>query len=446
MDVVLPAQNFVPRWYQLDLWNAISSGQKKRAVICWPRRHGKDRLCLHLMANGALMSGNPNHFGKIGNYVYVMPYQNQARRIIWNGIDSQGLRFLHSFPQDLWSNKNESEMFIRFKNGSTFQVLGGDDPDKLVGANPVGVVFSEYALTNPRCWQLIAPILIENDGWVVFNSTPRGMNHFRRVLDNGRSDNKRWYADFQTAKTLKVLDPEQLRELRKELMDEALFQQEAMCSFEAPMQGSYYATQFRFLSKNKRITKVPIEPTIPVQTGWDLGMDAMSIWFLQVVRKECRLVHYYENSGEGMPFYARYLRSWAAENNATYGTHWAPHDINVRELMGEGKTRLEAARELGIKFRMVKKHSVEDGIEATRNFLNSCWFDEDGCIRGVDALKNYRKEWDAERNCFKSRPLHDWSSHGADAIRTLAMGVKRRAQVDESKIPREYNVEYSVFG
>lgn len=437
-QVIMPAQGFQPRSYQIPLWKFIMNGGR-RAVLCLPRRHGKDISCINLAACMSLR--------RVGMYIYLFPYQNQARRVVWNGIDSQGRRFLHAWPKEVVSNKSESEMRLHLKNGSIIQVLGGDDPDKLVGMNPVGVVFSEYAMCDPMCWKLISPILNENQGWAIFNSTPRGQNHFSKILKHAQANPcndlnhpqpNEWYWQHETAKTLKVLTPEELRQMRDELQDEALFQQEAFCSFTSPMQGSYYDRQMKYLRSQNRITKVPPETRLPCHTAWDLGIaDSTVIWFFQQYGQEVRVINHYEMSGESLSAHIRYLKEYASTHNLTYGKHYAPHDIAVREFTS-GKSRIETARELGLRFEPVQKHSVEDGIEAVRNILQSCWFDGESCERGLDALTSYRKEWDSSRACFKSRPVHDWTSHSADAFRILAWGIRRSKTVDAKKQPTQY--------
>lgn len=438
----MPAQGFLPRWYQLNFWNFMMNGGR-RAVLCYPRRHGKDILSLNWMACASLQ--------RVGLYVYVFPLQNQARRVVWNGIDGGGKRFIDAWPKELIQSKSNTEMRLHLKNGSIVQIIGSDDPDKLVGMNPVGLVYSEFAMADPMSWKLVSPILAENGGWVVFNSTPRGMNHFSKLMNHAKAnawDQKtlpprpsQWFWQHETARTLKVLTPEDLRNMRDELQDEALFQQEAFCSFSSPMQGAYYDAQLKYLRKNNRIGKVPFEPRLPVHTGWDLGMDdATSIWFAQVHGKEVRLIDYYENSGEALPHYLSYLKSWASERNAIFGHHYAPHDIAVREYTS-GKSRIETARSLGFRMTPVKKHALEDGIAQVRNFLPLCWIDSEACERGIDCLASYRKEWDSTKAVFKNRPLHDWSSHGADSLRTLAWGMKLKNKVDEKKQPPKYTDE-----
>lgn len=433
IQTTLPADGWVPRWYQFSYWKYRRAGGK-RAVLVLPRRHGKDHLCLNDMAFSALTE-------RVGSYYYVMPYQMQARRIIWNGIDKGGRKFMDAFPRELVERKSDAEMRLHLKNGSIFQLVGGDDPDKLVGANPVGVVFSEFSLTNPLCWKLIAPILAENEGWATFNGTPRGKNHFWRMHLDAQARSDRWFHQYQNAADLRVLTKEQIRELRDELKDEALFQQEVFCSFESPLQGAYFATQFKFIDRNKRVASVPIEPRAPVHTAWDLGVDdSTAIWFFQTIGREIRIIHYLENSGEGLPYYATQLKEFSDRTLCVYGEHYAPHDINFREI-GTGRSRIETAKSLGIRFRPVKKLAKADAIEACRNVFPSCYFDSDSTERGVDCLRNYRKKWDETRMVFQNQPLHDWASHGADAFQTLAVGLGR--SIDKQDTEKK---EVAVYG
>jgi len=190
---------------------------------------------------------------------------------------------------------------------------------------------------------------------------------------------------------------------------------------EQEIDGAYYAKQFRAISAEKRITNVPIESTLPVHTYWDLGIsDAMSIWFVQDMGKEQRIINYYENSGEGLVHYINYLHDFRNMYGFVYGEHYAPHDIQVRELT-TGRSRLETASSLGINFNLVPNKSVADGIEAVRHVLPRCWFDAERCKDGINALRNYHKEWNERLNTYSDKPLHNWASHGSDAFRMFAI-------------------------
>ena len=366
---------------------------------------------------------------RVGLYIHVFPYANQGRRVIWNGIDRNGKKFLSAFPEDLIASRSDLEMRLILKNGSIYQILGADDPDKLVGINCIGAVFSEYALMDPKAFDLVRPILNENGGWAIFPSTPRGKNHFYNLIygkdgSPGAIKNPKWYVSIETITTTGAVDPSIVEEDRKMGVEETLIQQEYFCSFDAALQGSYYEMGMSMIVEMKRIGDVPHDPALEVHTAWDLGInDAMSIWCFQLNRGEPQMIRYIEGTGEGLAFYIKLLRDLANKGDWIYGTHFAPHDIASTDLI-TGKTRLVSARELGIRFTQVPKADVEDGIEAVRQLLPRCRFDEKNCYRGIEALKSYRKQWDDKLRVYRSKPLHDWASHPADAFRTMAMGLR----------------------
>ena len=221
------------------------------------------------------------------------------------------------------------------------------------------------------------------------------------------------------------------RLIAKGLMTQEEFDQKWYLSSDAAIKGAYYTTLLAAARKDGRMTRVPYDPALPVDTDWDLGIgDAMAIWFSQSLRSgEVRLIDYYEHSGEGFPHYAGVLK----EKGYVYGEHWAPHDIRVREL-GTGKSRLETARSHGIGFRIVRDIGVDDGIDAARLLLPRCWFDEEKCRAGLEALTFYRKGYNERLQMFTDKPLHDWSSHGADAFRGLA--VRHKVPPPRQSVPQ----------
>lgn len=441
MDITLPANNWKPRKYQLSFWQYMEKNHTSgaRAVIAWHRRAGKDLTCINFTAWASMQ--------RVGLYWLVFPLLNQGRRIAWTGMDGKGIPFINAWPKELIASKQGGEMRLTLKNGSVIQIMGADSPDRAVGANPVGMIFSEYSLCDPTIWQLTAPILAENSGWAIFNGTPRGENHFYDILKEAEQ-NPKWFASHLTAKDTKAVTPDALREAEKELGDDALFQQEFMTSFSSPLRGSYYDTQMKFLSRHNHIPDegISVDPQLEVHTAWDLGVaDSTSIWFYQQYGTEIRIVDYYENSGEGLPFYIRILKQWSDDYNIVYGKHYAPHDIRVKEF-SSGKSRYETARELGIRFTIVPRHSIEDGINQVRNLLPRCWFDKDRCHKGINALKSYKKEFDDRRQTFKPTPLHDWASHAADAFRYLAWGFKdAKKKKARDRIAPQYSTGYSIF-
>lgn len=407
--------NFEPRVYQLPLLSAIDNGIK-RAIVVWHRRSGKDKTLINLVAKKMLE--------RVGAYYYFFPTYNQGRKILWDGRDKSGFKFMDHIPEKIRKRTDNTQMLIEIANGSIFQIIGTDNIDSIVGTNPIGCVFSEYSLQDPRAWDFMRPILAENGGWAIFNYTPRGENHGYSLYEMAKND-PNWYVQLLTVNDTKVIPQNVLDQERKEIIEkdgnDALYQQEYMCSFKVPIAGAYYASQLIKAQEDGRIGKVPYEPSLSVDTYWDLGVnDAMAVWFIQSSGMENRVIDYLEVNGEGLVSVIKSLQ----EKNYVYGRHVAPHDIEVREL-STGKSRKEVARSLGIDFDVAPKLTLEDGIEAVRNILASCWFDEDKCRRGLNALKSYHKEYDEKNKTYRNHPEHDWSSNGSDAFRYFAVSGKR---------------------
>ena len=423
-DLTIP-YNFTPRDYQRALFNSTSQGYK-RGVSIWHRRAGKDKTFINLLVKEA--------FKRVGSYYYFFPTYNQGRKIVWNGMDRDGFPFLGHIPEIIRASTNKTEMLITLRNGSLIQIVGSDNIDSIVGTNPVGCVFSEYALQDPRGWDFIRPILRENGGWAFFNFTPRGHNHGHTLWKMAK-DNPQWFCEVLTVEDTGVLTSQDIHDERLDGMDEDLIQQEFYCSFEASIPGAYFGKQLNLARQQGRIGNVPIVPGIPVDTFWDLGVnDATAIWFSQTVGREIRVVNYEEDAGEGLEYYAALLRKRAEELGFEYGKHLGPHDIAVTEL-GTGKSRIETAKEYGLVFTAAPRpYRKEDSINAARKIFPYCWFDETRCQRGIDALSSYHKGWDEKNRVWRTAPVHDWASNGADAFQTMALGHKFRS-VGEHFVP-----------
>lgn len=439
-DIELPFK-WEPRNYQLAAWKYFQgSAEGKRGVCVWHRRAGKDLFAINLIGTKI-----PE---RIGTYWHMLPTYKQGRNIVWNGHTRDGRAFLDHFHPDLVEAKNSTEMRVTFYNGANYQVVGTDDINSLVGTNPIGVVFSEYSLHDPGAWDYIRPILAENGGWALFIYTARGRNH-GYTLQHMAKTNPRWFCEVLVAGNngtkrpdgSPVISDDMIDEERKANMPEEMIQQEFYCSFDAPFVGAYYGQMMMRVERNGQLMDENLwEPRLTVDTAWDLGVnDTMVIWFIQSLHSEIRVIDYYEFSGEGLAHYAKVLRGQVEGHermgNYVYGTHWAPWDIAVRDL-GTGKSRLQTAREYGIKFRPVKQHSVEDGIEAVRQLLPQCFFSTKNVMRGIEALRQYRKAYDDKNKCFRNNPLHDWTSNPADAFRTFAMGRRERRPRDEKRQER----------
>jgi hypothetical protein len=266
----------------------------------------------------------------------------------------------------------------------------------------------------------------------VFIGTPKGRNHFSEVWDQAQRDPE-WFTMMLKASQSGLLDSAELADARK-TMTEDQYEAEFECSFQAAVIGAYYGREMQAAENDKRVGRVPWNPALPVHTGWDLGIgDSTAIWFAQVVGREIHIIEYLENSGVGLDWYAKELD----RRPYKYGEHILPHDAEVKEL-GSGKSRVETLASLGIhRVRVMPARRKEDSINGVRLFIPRCWFDADKCERGINALRNYRKEWDDKRKVFHDRPLHDWASHGSDAFAELAAADLRND--DGWSKPLRYN-------
>lgn len=396
------------------MWSALTSGIT-RAVCVWHRRAGKDATCLHWTTLAAL--------NRVGTYWHMLPTLAQGRKVVWDGITKDGRRTMDAWPDELIKSRRNDEMKIELVNGSIWQVVGSDNYNSLVGSNPVGVVFSEYSLADPAAWDFIRPILAENGGWALFAYTPRGRNHGWKLYDMAKG-NPEWHCSLLTVDDTGAISPAVVESERQAGMSEEMIQQEFYCSFDAPLFGAYYANQLMEAEKAGRIGNVAYDEHAEVETWWDLGIgDSTAIWFVQRIGKEIHAIDYYENNGESLAHYVKVMR----EKPYAYGEAILPHDARARELQ-TGKSRVDALKALNVRCRVMPASKVEDGIENVRAALKRTWFDRDKCARGLDALRQYRKEtmpermWrDGETPEYRDRPLHDWASHGADAFRTGVM-------------------------
>src|ERR1700686_84265 len=364
------------------------------------------------------------------NYWYMLPQANQARKAIWTAVDSHsGIKRIDwAFPKELRDSTNDQEMLIRFKNGSTWQVVGSDNYQGVIGSGAFGIVYSEYMLSDPNAWLYLQPILEENGGWAIFNGTPRGRNHFHGIYELGLTE-PGWFSQRLTVKDTGVFDAAQMAVIRAQIAkergdDEAenIINQEYYCSWDAAIPGSYYGKLMAELEAADCIGHVPYDPRYPVTTGWDIGVgDSTAIWFVQRPRTDTRFIDYYEASGVGADHYAKLIR----EKPYFYDRHILPHDAHHRERGANASSRVDVLKGLGIRpLTILPQASVDDGITALRVMLHGARFDRKHCERGIDALRQYQKKWDDKLKVFSQAPLHDWTSHGSDAARALAQGLK----------------------
>ena len=440
-EITLPAHGWRPRDYQLGAWGAAERGCK-RFALAWHRRAGKDEFALHWTACAA--------HERIGSYWHMLPQANQARKAVFDAINPHtGRRRIdEAFPEELRESTREQDMFIRFKNGSTWQVVGSDNYDALVGSPPVGVVYSEYALSDPAAWAFLRPILAENGGWAMFISTPRGRNHFARLIEYAMRNPGDWFGQVLNVEQTKAIPPDVIERERRELAAErgdkeaaAIISQEYYCDFDAALPGAYYGEHMAQAASEGRIGAFPWIPNLPVGWATDLGTgdQCVNIAFQQLPNGRVRVIDVIPGSGVGIDWYAKRIVS---RPYTTAETIW-PHDgghRNIRDV--NGTTLKKQAEGLGWSpIRVLPNESIESGISAVRLMFPLLEFNEhplpmlkgDGSMeapedavlrmgRFLDALRQYRREWDEKRQCFKDNPLHDWTSDFADALRYLAKG------------------------
>lgn len=364
-------------------------------------------------------------FESKGLYYYLLPTYTQAKRIIWDGITIDGMKFLDYIPQDLIENTNSTEMKITLKNNSIIQLIGTDHYDSIRGTNPRGCVFSEYAFHNPMAWEVVKPILKVNKGWAVFNTTPNGKNHAYDMYEMAK-DNPDWFCERLTVEDTDVVSKEDIQKERVEGMSEEMIQQEYYCSFDIGAMGAYYRDEMMKANEEERITKLPFFNDKEVDMAFDLGInDMFSIWFFQKVGQQVNFINYYENNNKKLDYYFAYIREYLESKNGKMGTFYIPHDSKKRDLITGKTIEEEFGREFGHHtVEVVERGDLRLGIQAVRKVLPRCLFDPENCRQGIRCLENYHREYDVEKKVFKNKPLHDWSSHGADSFRMFAVAYK----------------------
>lgn len=418
---------FKPRFYQTPVLDAIENRGYRRMIAILPRRAGKDVASLNLAIRECLR--------KRCLIYYVYPYYKQAKKAIWDGITTEGLRFLDFIPKELVYKINQQEMKITFKNGSILQLVGSTDYDALRGTNPQGVIFSEYSRQDSRIYtDVISPILAANNGWAIFISTPFGKNHFWDLYQMALT-NPKWFTLFLTLNDTDHIPLEVIEEQRKTISED-MIQQEYYCSFTLGVEGAFWAQYINKMHLEERIGKVVWDSGKKVHTAWDIGVrDSTAIIFFQMIGNAIHVIDFYEKSKEGLEHYIRVLESKPYQ----YGRHIAPHDINVREF-GTGMTRIEKGRALGINFIVAPNISIMDGIEAVRTTLPRMWIDEITCEKFIKHIENYRQEYDEKRKVYKNNPLHDYTSHSADALRYMCLSLNNLQDgLTPDELDRRYN-------
>jgi len=393
---------YKPREHQLKVHELLEG--KRFAVVVAHRRFGKTVAALNHLIRDAVLNEK-----ETPRYAYIAPTYGQAKRVAWD--------YLVKYTTPLGGTNNISELRVDFW-GRRIQLYGSDNPDSLRGQFFDGVIIDEVGDQNPKIWtDIVRPALTDRKGWCLFIGTPKGHNHFKELRDRAANEDGWGLLEFKASET-GVVDETELKAAKNE-MGESKYRQEFECSFDAPIEGSYYGEILNELEDKKHMQEIPREELSRTFTAWDLGMgDSTSIWVAQLVGTEVRLIDYYENHGVGLDHYVK----WIKDNDYLKAEHILPHDVRVREL-GTGKSRLEMLEEAGLEVKIAPRMGLDDGIQAVRRLLPRCWFNLPQVQTGLNCLRNYRRDYDEKRKIFYERPLHDWSSHGSDSFRYLALGL-----------------------
>ena len=423
-DVTLPNQ-WKARPHQTNFMNALYAGVK-RALCVWHRRAGKDSASLNFTCVEA--------HRVIATYWHMLPTAVQGRKVVWDAIDPRtGVRVIDQvFPKEIRSATNNTDMKIVLKCGSVWQVVGSDNYDNLIGANPYGVVFSEYSVADPRAWDFIRPILVENGGWAVFIYTPRGKNHGHDLYKMAKG-NERWFCELLNIEDTErndgtaVITVDQYEEEIDDGMDRQLALQEFYCSFDAGLFGAYYTDEM----KKAKFGAYPWNPKLPVHTFWDIGIkDKTAIWFAQSDGAAINVIDYMENNNVSFDQWIKELR----EKPYMYGCNSFPHDFKKRDWK-DGSSATSVADTFNFAWEITPDIPRSQGIDQVKTFLPRCRFNMDSADvhRGVDCLYNYRREYNDKLRIFMDRPLHDWSADGADAFRYMAIAFPEHYRTTGSR-------------
>ena len=417
VDAITVTLPYSPRAQQRTLHSALD--QHRWVVAVCHRRMGKTVLAVNQLIKCALTCQKSRP-----RFAYIAPFRNQAKDIAW--------AYLKHYTAPIpGRDVNESELRIDLPNGSQVRIYGADNQDALRGIYLDGVVLDEYGQMSDSLWgEVIRPLLSDREGWAFFIGTPNGRNQFYEAVKLAQKEQGWFYVEYKASQTM-VLPYAELEDAKRTMTVDQ-YQQEYECSFEAAVKGAVYAREMAAARSDGRIAPIPWEPRVPVDTSWDLGMDdSTAIWFSQsLATGEVRFLAYYENSGHGLHHYVGLLKEQQAKYGWSYGDHFLPHDVDVKEL-GTGVSRLETLRSMGLFSVMPIKRTenLYDDINAVRMFLPRCWFSVPACEQGVEALMHYRWKEQTEHQTGKTLPVHDFASHGADALRTLACAPARKPKL-----------------
>lgn len=435
MKVRIP-NRFAPRTYQRGYMGYHDAGGK-RSVWVVHRRGGKDLTAMH--------QTHKQMWRRVGAYWHVYPTAEWGRKAVWTEFTRDGQRIMEQvFPRALRKSPAEwtpnQAMVVELRNGSVWRLIGSDKLT-VVGAGPVGVVFSEFAQAKPKAWDLIRPMLMERDGWASFISTPRGRNHFHALYEMAGKTTGWWRQLLTVHDTggYPGMPPAAILEAERQSgMPDELIRQEYLCDWTAALIGSVWG---RLIEKLELAGLAGVEfehDALDVHTHWDLGIDdATAVWWWRFAEdRSVEVLDYYESHGKPMSHYFDEVERRGEENGWKYAKHWLPHDARARTL-ATGVSILELCIEKwGVELVEISpKLSPMDGIQAGRWLLQRHPRFHARCKEGIEALRQYHYAWDEDAKIFSSEPVHDWSSHGADAWRYLAVTARALEEMTRPKPP-----------
>lgn len=424
-----------------DIFLEYHKSPKRYALTIAHRRAGKTVARINRLIKAAVECEllNPR-FG------YLAPSYIQAKDIAWAYLKHYSASIIA-----LGGRVNESELSVVLPhNNATIRLYGAENAQRMNGIYFDGICIDEAQLIPKSVLgEIIMPCLADRHGWLDVTGKPRGWHNMLGELYKQACNDDEWFVQMLKASETGVLDAEELAAQRK-LMSDNEYEQEFECSFEAALGGAVYGKWMQEAMESGRISdRVEHDPNYPVYTAWDLGYgDATVIWFYQVGPKEVLFIDYYEYSGEGIKFYCDYVKA----KSYMYAVHYVPHDAAFKLQAANGRSMVEQAWEHGVRLMVLPETGHASSIEGGRMTLPRCWFNEERCLKGIEALRNYHYEWDEKMRMYRQKPKHDWASHGSRAFELAARMWSERAtttkeiegrklQAEFHRKRREYNVD-----
>lgn len=392
-------------------FKAFHARHQKKAILVYHRRAGKTVATVNDLVAKALRCRKPNGF-----FAYIAPFAGQAVQTAWAYLQ-EAVRKIPGHKVDL----TLKQVKIPSAHGSlaTIRLFGADNPNSLRGLYFDGIVLDEVADMKKMVWaEVLQPALMDRDGWVVFIGTPKGKNFFYDLYEEAKKKPEYWFSQVLKASDSKILPQKKLDEYR-ETVDEETYEQEMECSFTAGIRGAYYASTISEMEYEGKLDAFEIIKAAPVHVVLDLGYtDATAAWFFQIINGELLIIDYDSWNEIKIDDVVDDIQ----KRGYRMGDYWLPHDAKNKSWQ-TGKSGIELMLARGIKPRPVPELSVTDGIAAVRYTLPKARFHGQNCNQGIECLKNYKKK-ELEGGGYSKSPIHDWSSHGADAFRYLCLAVR----------------------